>query len=395
MDARFSSGVPEQASAPRFYLPELDVLRFFAFLAVFLEHAFGSAPMRFFLQPHQFLRGRAVSILTWSGGYGVDLFFALSAFLITQLLMREQAVSGTLDVRRFYIRRILRIWPLYFAFLLFVLIFKVSTVGIGSEFYSTTKWAILLALLSGNIANALWGWTPDFILSHLWSISVEEQFYVLWPLTIRGKPPRSIAMVALAMIAISVGARTICWLTSAPAPLVWTNTLTRLDPFAGGILLGIWTMGKQFRPPAVARVTLLMLGVATLWLVSATCNPYWTPNSALTLFFGYPAVTFGCIAIITAFLGVRVSATSLVTRAGIYLGKISYGLYIWHLAALELMVKLMARVPFASGWRESRSMVALCALGLTVAVAAASYRLLETPFLRLKSRFAVIPSRPA
>lgn len=102
------------ARVQRFYLPELDVLRFFAFLAVFLQHAFQHTPAFYYPGTHPDARGALVAILAWSGGYGVDLFFVLSAFLITQLLLREQEVTGTLDVERFYIRRILRIWPLYF-----------------------------------------------------------------------------------------------------------------------------------------------------------------------------------------------------------------------------------------------------------------------------------------
>jgi peptidoglycan/LPS O-acetylase OafA/YrhL len=392
--ARFAVSGEEQvsSSASRFYLPELDVLRFFAFLAVFLQHAFQKTPAYYFPETHRSLSGRAVSILAWSGGYGVDLFFVLSAFLITQLLMREQATTGTLDVRRFYIRRILRIWPLYFAYLIFI-----AVIGIRiAQFNVAAKWLILFALLSGNIANALWGWTPTFIASHLWSIAVEEQFYLLWPLVVRGRRPRSLVAAAFVMIAISVIARTICWLASAPGSFVWTNTLTRLDPLAGGILLGLSTMGKPFRPRALARISLLIFGVATMLVVSAFCDPYWSPNSARTLFFGYPAVTLGCVSILAAFLGRKLNATSLMTRAGVYLGKISYGLYIWHMVALELAVKALARpIPFAGDWVESSAFVAFCALGLTIAISAASYRLLETPFLRLKSRFALIPSRPA
>ena len=368
------------------------MLRFFAFLAVFLQHAFQKTPAYYFPETHRTLSGRAVSILAWSGGYGVDLFFVLSAFLITQLLMREQEVSGTLDVRRFYLRRILRIWPLYFAYLLFLAVIGISI----AQFHIAAKWLILFALLSGNIANALWGWTPTFIASHLWSIAVEEQFYLLWPLVVRGRRARSLVAAALAMLAISVTARTICWLWSAPGSLVWTNTLTRLDPLAGGILFGVYTMGKPFRLRPLARVLLSIGGAATMLVVSAFCDPYWSPNSALTLFFGYPAVTLGCVAILAAFLGMRLSLASFATRALVYLGKISYGLYIWHMLALEAVVKGLARpIPFAGDWIDSSTFEAVCALGLTLAISAASYRFLELPFLKLKSRFALVPSRPA
>jgi len=102
----------------------------------------------------------------------------LGAFLITQLLLREQEVTGTLDVQRFYLRRILRIWPLYFFFLGIV-----AMVGVWLQPVRTPgKWTLMYVLLSGNFACALWGWVPSLASSQLWSIAVEEQFYLLWPL---------------------------------------------------------------------------------------------------------------------------------------------------------------------------------------------------------------------
>jgi peptidoglycan/LPS O-acetylase OafA/YrhL len=390
--ARFSVSGAQSSSASRFYLPELDILRFFAFLAVFLQHAFWRTPAYYFPATHDTLSGRVVAVLAWSGVYGVDLFFVLSAFLITQLLIREQEVTGALDVRRFYIRRILRIWPLYFAYLVVIAVAAISM----AQFHTMAKWLFMFVMLSGNIANMLWGWPPNFITSHLWSIAVEEQFYLVWPLMVRGRRPQTLAAAALVMIAISVTARMICWFASAPASMVWTSPLTRLDPLAGGILLGVGMRGKRFRPRALARLSLLTMGVATVLMVSAYCDPLRSPNSALTLFFGYPAVTLACAAILAAFLGLKMRMTSLVARAAIYLGKISYGLYIWHMVALEAAVKGLARpIPFAGAWADSSTFIALCAFGLTVVISSASYRLLEMPFLRLKSRFALIPSRPA
>jgi peptidoglycan/LPS O-acetylase OafA/YrhL len=89
-----------------FYHPELDALRFFAAASVFLLHAFLKSAGLLFL-------------VTGSGAYGVDLFFVLSSFLITTLLLRERDTTGTVDIRAFYVRRILRIWPLYFSFIAF------------------------------------------------------------------------------------------------------------------------------------------------------------------------------------------------------------------------------------------------------------------------------------
>src|SRR5579871_6137530 len=107
----------------RFYQPELDALRFFAFFGVFLFHA---APRYIEFYDHagapRWLGNLLISAFG-AGAFGVDLFFALSAYLITSLLLRERNATGTLDLRGFYMRRILRIWPLYFAFIAFAAIF--------------------------------------------------------------------------------------------------------------------------------------------------------------------------------------------------------------------------------------------------------------------------------
>ncbi len=131
--------------------------------------------------------------MAWSGGYSVDLFLALSAFLITQLLLREKVATGSIDLRRFYIRRILRIiWPLYYFYLL-VRRDRGNLVRIISTLRAEVP-LILCALLSGNIANALWGWTPTFVVSHIWTIAIEEQFYLIWPLVVRRLKPRGIVI---------------------------------------------------------------------------------------------------------------------------------------------------------------------------------------------------------
>src|SRR5271167_1278609 len=111
-----SAPAPADRAAPNFYRPELDGLRFFAFFAVYLNHT-----MSFGEQGHHRhmpdALGNALGTIGVAGAFGVDLFFVLSAYLLTELLVREGVARGTVDVRAFYLRRILRIWPLYFFFL--------------------------------------------------------------------------------------------------------------------------------------------------------------------------------------------------------------------------------------------------------------------------------------
>jgi peptidoglycan/LPS O-acetylase OafA/YrhL len=161
-------------------------------------------------------------------------------------------------------------------------------------------------------------------------------------------------------------------------------------------MLAVWMMHRQNRLPLAARAMLLAAGIAIILTVSAWCDPFWSPNSAATLFLGYPAVALACIIILLAFHGLALNRDRLLPRAGIYLGKISYGLYIWQMTAIVLVLKGLNRpLPVTGQWVDSVTFAAFCAFILNIAIAAASYRFLETPFLRLKSRFAVVPSRPA
>jgi len=358
---------------------------------VFQQHAFQITPAQYFPATHPNWIGRGVAIVVFGGAYSIDLFFMISAFLITQILLREQQATGAVHIRRFYIRRILRIWPLYFTYIALLAMLNFS----GPHLRTPTNWLLMFALLSGNVAYALWGWAPQFLTWQLWSIAVEEQFYLIWPLIVGRSRARGLVIAALAMLSISILARAGCWFISAPSSIVWTNTLTRLDTLAAGILIGVWMMGKRFRASAITRAMLLLAGIATILVVEGTCDHLRSPATGLMLFAGYPAACLGCAMILFAFLGINISMTHRITRAAIYLGKISYGLYIWHLLALTLTMKALARpIPFAGDWIESSTFTALCALALTIAMATVSYEFLERPFLRLKSRYALIPSRP-
>src|ERR1700758_1374563 len=134
------------ARTERFYRPELDVLRFFAFLGVFIFHA-APRTMDFYDRagyPHWL---SSLLIPTFgAGAYGVDLFFALSAYLITSLLLRERSATGALDLRGFYLRRILRIWPLYLAFVAFAAVFAALVPGQ----HLPMKYVVGYSLLAGN-----------------------------------------------------------------------------------------------------------------------------------------------------------------------------------------------------------------------------------------------------
>jgi peptidoglycan/LPS O-acetylase OafA/YrhL len=358
------------------YRPELDVLRFSAFLGVFFYHA----------TPHEASAyARAGQFAPWiaalfrSGSFGVDLFFALSSYLITSLLLEEKELWGSVDVKAFYLRRILRIWPLYFAFLLFAVL--LNKMGFHSQSL-TAPYLAGYALLAGNWIYVAYG-LPHSVTVPLWSVSIEEQFYLLWPLVVRKCGRQMIGRVA-SLLLLATFCGTVALLAITPASPEYRfefNTLIRLYPVALGILFALFSRRGAAMPSAPIRMALLCGGIATWVVVSRYCRfDVHAPAKILDNVVGRPAIALASVAILAATLG---ATGPIVNRVTIWLGKISYGLYVIHAFGLVLAAKLLERhrVPFAG--------VATMTIGLltTVGLAAVLYRWLETPFLSLKNRF--------
>ncbi len=369
-------------STERFYRPELDALRFFAFLGVFIFHA-APRSMDFYDAagaPHWLSH---LLIPTFgAGAFGVDLFFALSAYLITNLLLRERDATGALDLRGFYLRRILRIWPLYLAFVAFA-----ALVGLAiPQQHLPQHYVISYYLLAGNWSYVFYGLPSSFAIP-LWTISIEEQFYLAWPLALRKASVRAMAVIAVSLLVVANIWRICLAITAAPVDHMEYNTFTRLDPIALGILIALFGH-KLPQLSRRSRIALLCGGVATciaMYAFSVSVNP---PRfSTWKLALGHPITALASAAVLLAVLG---SQNSFLRKSWLlYLGKISYGLYVLH----EFAHFCASRIRPAS---TPLQVVAQSIIGLvlTVLLAAASYRWLESPFLRLKERFAHVQSRP-
>lgn len=363
-----------------FYRPELDVLRFFAFFAVFQFHLVGGIQHYVRNGGYRWL-GFANNIAR-AGTFGVDLFFALSAYLITELLLREKRQFGGLDVKAFYRRRILRIWPLYFFAIGLALL-----PTFNREHQFTWRYAAAFLLLSGNWSIIAWGWTIGSIANPLWTVSIEEQFYLLWPPIVRRLSRDRIWIAVAAMFLLANATRIVMVAIHGGLNSVWCNTLCRLDPIASGILLAAILNGRIPNFKLGVRLAMLFSGPILLILVANYLkinNPTsleWVPT-----LIGFPVVAIGSTLILLAALGlsVRLPATL------VYLGKISYGLYVFHRLGILLTDRLIGN-PY-----DLRHVVVreLLSLTITVLLASVSYRFLETPFLRLKKRFELVHSRP-
>src|SRR6266571_2051247 len=252
-----ASATVSPVRAERFYRPELDALRFFAFLGVFIFHA-APRTMDFYNAagyPH-WLSSLMIPIFG-AGAYGVDLFFALSAYLITSLLLRERAATGALDLRGFYVRRILRIWPLYLVFVAFAAI----TAKVLPGQVLPMRYVIGYSLLAGNWIYVFYG-LPASFATPLWTVSIEEQFYLAWPLALRKASVRTMAAIAVGLLVVANVWRVWLAVTAAPVERIEYNTFTRLDPIAFGILIALF--GHKLPSfTRLQRVVLLCGGVAT------------------------------------------------------------------------------------------------------------------------------------
>jgi peptidoglycan/LPS O-acetylase OafA/YrhL len=163
--------VESSAAKPRhrFYHPELDCLRFFAFFAVFIFHTLPHETDYYSARNIPF--PALIASISRAGSFGVDLFFLLSAYLITELLLREKEAFGRVHLASFYFRRILRIWPLYFL----AIFIGVLLTLVDADQHFSAKYVIAFMLLSGNWLQSLVG-APGSVMDSLWSVSFEEQF---------------------------------------------------------------------------------------------------------------------------------------------------------------------------------------------------------------------------
>jgi peptidoglycan/LPS O-acetylase OafA/YrhL len=377
------------AEPARFYHPELDMLRFFAFLSVFISHLLPGEPPA---QVHGLssVIWNSVLAIKDAGNFGVCIFFLLSSYLITELLRRERLQTKDTHLKSFYVRRVLRIWPLYFAVLLLFVVGGLFCVPLRIQ----PGRVLAYILLVGNWYMVVQPLTTGPLRS-LWSISVEEQFYVTWPFMIKIGGMRCIQSVSLALIPVSFLTIYITSLHQDHLDVtVWLNSLVQFQFFALGALLAIRLSGKSLELSPRYRGTLLLVGML-LWLVaSGVCRikrAGFTPAPSV-MCAGYAVAALGSVSIFLAVLGI---ASRKLPQFPIYLGKISYGLYVFHEIGLSLSGALRKAAGLTSHTVAFFLLNGILAFGITVLLAMLSYKYIESPCLRLKKRFTFVESRSA
>ncbi|HEX8440806.1 acyltransferase [Archangium sp.] len=358
----------------------LDGLRAIAFLLVFFFHA-------------------AVLKCGW---LGVQLFFVLSGFLITRILVASAGKVGQREYFvRFYGRRALRIFPLYFLYILclgFVCVLLVDYGGYRevktiTNFIQQIPYALTYTY---NFFHASSAFVRTPLVTHFWSLAIEEQFYLLWPAVIFFTPKRK--HLGLFALAVAVGpvlrAGTALAFKHHLIPFqgedvnvaIYVLSPSHLDAFAMGALMTQWRVPKARLQWVILALLLPIVGFATTaggptlaslsslgypMGLAGAFKPIWG-YTAWNYFFG---LTIYCIA------RNEVSVRALEWRPLAYLGKISYGLYVYHFGVIGILQTAARHV------KTDVDLVPLMAfpgLAISIVIAAASYRFIEQPALKLK-----------
>jgi peptidoglycan/LPS O-acetylase OafA/YrhL len=360
---KFTGTAMPPAPLVRPYMPELDSVRGLAILLVLLLH--GTALP---LQGRLSKLGKVFYAVTQHGGVGVNLFFVLSGFLITGILL--DARHNPDYFRRFYIRRALRILPAFYATLLVLLI------------GGWISWRfVTLSLLF--LANSTWFFGIPLQYGPLWSLAVEEHFYLLWPTAVHRLSARSLALVAALVVTASPVLRGAAFMTghySDPAPLyTWFN----LDGLALGALLAIWVRQPSFRRQQLSRVALPLLAAGLVANAGVLNRPLSEAAFLMT------ARNAGCVGLLSCMLLLGTSRWRFLVDVPAlkFFGFISYGLYLVHALAFHAADVLFSRA-FAglvsSGFPTASMLLRLLAgSGIAVMFAYLSRRSLEERFLRM------------
>jgi peptidoglycan/LPS O-acetylase OafA/YrhL len=348
---------PLAAGLQKTHLPSLDGIRAIAVCLVVLYH---------------------LGIPGVPGGMGVLIFFVLSGFLITWLLLKEEERFGYVSLKLFYARRTLRIFPAFYAYW-----FLIVGLWIVSSRHIFKAQAICSFFYINNYYQAIFG-DPNTGLSHTWSLGVEEQFYVLWPITflLLRTNRRRIRFLLWSIAAVWIYREFLIFGLHRPQGYIYEAFDTRADHLMIGCVLAVALRERvclrlwHFLTYAPLRMWITVTGLVISATLSHFLHAIYRDSSA---FIVDPLLAAALIVQGTAYTS---AALGKILNWGwmSYLGAISYSIYLYHPLAMGFGEKLFRKLPFLT------SLAPLGAVVAVIATASASYWLLEQPLQRLRAR---------
>jgi peptidoglycan/LPS O-acetylase OafA/YrhL len=378
-----------RASKTHKHLPALDGVRGLAVLLVFLIHYGGGAKSSNFLL-------HTVGVSVQAGWSGVTLFFILSGFLISGIIW--DARNEPHYWRNFYMRRTLRIFPIYYASLF--LVFITAAVAGSALFCLTHIYVYALYLQNIPLPFGVRNLGSPLQLSHFWSLAVEEQFYLLWPfLLTRMKTLNQAKRLCIVIFISSAVFRIVAWylLPAAPEPTAisvhrvfhgaYGFTLSRAGELAAGAYLAMCYRDPLLWPRIRAIAPYIFVAGLAGFLISAAYAHTLTDECATNFMAGLPCITVGLAALVVMSLDNGLVNRMFRLTPLRWLGGISYGFYIFHVLFTPVFAWIVTTIaPHASG-NVVFGMNFIVAGSLSVLLAWLSFRFFESRFLRRRSLY--------
>ncbi|WP_243375589.1 acyltransferase [Geotalea sp. SG265] len=364
------------------FVPALDGIRGYAILLVIIIHTF-----------HTFIVNRGYSAdpgikmldsIAGFGIYGVDLFFVLSGFLITGILINQ--VNSNNYFKAFYIKRVLRIFPLYYIYLLAIVILVPLLVSYVR--FNITSLYVYFIYLQNMFYSS--GTLQDYLLCHLWSLAVEEHFYLIWPLIVYFIKPKKVIIISIVFIIIAIMLRSYIILYSHIRPsLADRFTLCRIDSIFFGCLLAYGLRSISFNNYLHKHKYVMLLISGLISLVTSLLL-IWNINENIHHVISYTVygVFFTAILNVVMF----VDTTSLINKIfdnklAKFFGKYSYSMYIIHMPITAGLYAIYFED--APGYALLNAGIFFATTtGLTVIGSLISWHILEKHFIKLKIKLA-------
>lgn len=370
---------------PTPYFPNLDGLRTIAFLLVYMQH--GLDPLVGLFVDRLGVFALPVRSLFTAGKIGVSFFFVLSGFLITYLILDERARTGTINVGAFWARRVLRIWPLYYLVVVFAIVvypWLKGMIGYGENLEIGRPFLYFVFL--GNFDVISLGPGRGAMSTNItWSVAIEEQFYLLWPLLFTFISPR---FYRYAFLTIMAGSVTFRFFHYNEPMVLYFHTLSVISYMAIGGLAAFLSINYRSFVAAFGRMKRMYIGVIYIMTGLFFLCGHQIPAGRILVSFG--SILSGiCFAFIIleqnyakhSFL--KMTNLRWLTRWGKY----TYGLYLLHMIAIQFTSRFPRLLHLTLRDGAEEAFTGIGGLVLSAGMAYLSYRLYERPFLRLKDRF--------